>query len=142
MRERRGGERKRETLCFIFNLGFYLIYDIVRHSLMTRARTSVPSLEPCTYSTMWAVLYRMFFSREIYVVGDNELVIPWIPCRWDFRLHTCPPQGERTRRDRSLFYVDRLLRYRTSGPCCQDRYDREGFSYLAVREFSPWVIKR
>lgn len=27
-------------------------------------------------STTWAVLYRVFFSREIYAVDDNELVIP------------------------------------------------------------------
>lgn len=67
---------------------------------MTRARASVPSLESRMYTTTWAVLYRMFFSREIYAVDDNELVIPWIPCRWDFRLNACSPQGERTRRDR------------------------------------------
>lgn len=107
--------------------------------LMTRARTSVPSLNSCTYSTTWAMLYRMFFSREIYAVDDNELVIPWIPCRWDFRLNACPPQGEQTRRDRLT-----LLRWSPSTissikPVLSRSIPSRGFSYLAVREFCPRI---
>lgn len=119
-------------------MGFFFnsIYDIVQDSLMTRARASVPSLEqPRTYSTTWAVLYRMFLSREIYAVDDNELVIPWIPCRWDFRLHACPPQGER-----NASWSLALLRWSpptiSSKPVLSRSIPSQGFQ-LAVREFCP-----
>lgn len=40
----------------------------------TRAWVSVPSLASGWYA--WATLYRVFFSRGIYAVDDNELVSP------------------------------------------------------------------
>lgn len=94
---------------------------------MSRARVSVPSLEP--YVRPRGRCFIVFFSRETYAVDDNELVIPWIPCRWDFRLHARPPQG-RSRRDRSLSSLIVSYDIDTSSPCCQDRYDRDGFSLL------------
>lgn len=90
----------------------YCIQRTVSYKLGNVTREGISPIARAVHTTTWAVLYRVFFSREIYAVDDNELVIPWIPCRWDFRLHACPLQG-RSRRDRSfLLHVDRFLRYR------------------------------
>lgn len=57
----------------------YRIRRTVSYKLTNVTREGIGPIATAAHTTTWAVLYRMFFSREIYAVDDNELVIPWIP---------------------------------------------------------------
>lgn len=115
-------------LCIEQNTPAFTVFD-VSYKLGSVTREGSSPIARAAHTTTWAVLYRVFFSREIYAVDDNELVIPWIPCRWDFRLHARPPQG-RSRCDRSFSYVDRFLRYRGIKPVLSRSIRSRGFRLL------------